>query len=104
MVSSLGFTAQFKAPYTHNQLAKMERQWATLVDSATAMMQHAICPSKYWDLALRTVVYLRNIIPTPASSGGSGGVPDTVLHGTHVDLSHLKVFGCSAYLRLEDKY
>jgi hypothetical protein len=41
MVSSLGYTAQFAAPHTHNQLVKMERQWATLADSATAMLQHA---------------------------------------------------------------
>jgi hypothetical protein len=47
MVSSLGYTAQFTAPYTHNQPVKMERQWATLADSATAMLQHAHCPAKY---------------------------------------------------------
>jgi hypothetical protein len=101
MVSSLGFSAQFTAPYTHNQLAKMERQWASLADSATVMMQHANCPSKYWGLAMRVAVYLRNKLPTPAASGGSGGVPYCVLHGAHADLSHLKVFGCSAYLRLD---
>jgi hypothetical protein len=38
MVSSLGYTPQFTAPYTHNQLAKMERKWATLADSVTAML------------------------------------------------------------------
>jgi hypothetical protein len=75
MVSSLGFSAEFTAPYTHNQLAKTERQWASLADSTTAMMQHANCPSKYWGLAMRTVVYLRNRLPTPVASGGSGGVP-----------------------------
>jgi hypothetical protein len=47
MVSSLGYTAQFTAPYAHNQLAKMERKWATLADSATAMLQHASCSTKY---------------------------------------------------------
>jgi hypothetical protein len=34
MITSLGYTAEFTAPYTHNQLAKMGRQWATLTDSA----------------------------------------------------------------------
>jgi hypothetical protein len=74
MVSSFGFTAMFTAPYTHNQLTKMERQWATLADSAAAMMQHANFPSKYWGLAMRTTVYLRNTLITLAASGGSGGV------------------------------
>jgi hypothetical protein len=53
---------------------------------------------------MRTAVCLRNGLPTLAASGGSGGVPYCVLHGAQADLSHLKVFGCSAYLRLEDQY
>ena len=47
MVSSLGYTSQFSHPFTHNQLDKMERQWATLADSATAMLHHAKFPTKY---------------------------------------------------------
>jgi hypothetical protein len=82
----------------------MERQWATLADSATAMLHHANCPAKYWGLAMRTATYLRNRLPSPVASGGSGGVPYTVLHGVPTDLAHLKVFGCTAYLRLEDPY
>jgi hypothetical protein len=82
----------------------MERQWATLADSATAMLQHAHCPAKYWELAMRTAAYLRNRFPSPAAFGGVGGVPYTLLHGVPTDLAHLKVFGCTAYLRLEDLY
>jgi hypothetical protein len=100
MVSSLGYTAQLKAPYTHNHLAKMERLWPTLADSATAMLPHANCPTKYWGLAMRTAVYLRNRLPLLDASG----VPYTLLHGVPTDLAHLKVFGCTAYLRLEDRY
>jgi hypothetical protein len=44
MVASLGYTAKLTAPYTHNQLAKMECSWATLADSTIAMMQNANCP------------------------------------------------------------
>jgi hypothetical protein len=101
MVAWLGFTAQFTATFTHNQLAKMERQWAILADSTTAMMQHANCPSKFWGHVMRTSAYLSNRLPLPAASGGSGGVPFYVLHGTQDELSHLKVFKCSAHLRLE---
>jgi hypothetical protein len=104
MVSSLGYTFQFTAPYTHNQLGNMERQWATLADSATAIPQHANCPTKYWGRAMRTAFYLRNRLPSPDASGGSGGVPYTMFHGVPTDLAHLKVFGCTAYFRLEDRY
>jgi hypothetical protein len=108
MVSSLGYTSQFTAPYTHNQLAKMGRQWATLADSATAMLQHANCSTKYWGLAMRTAVYLRNRLPSSAACGDFGGVPYTLLHGVPTDLAHLKVFGCvvsnTAYVLVADSY
>jgi hypothetical protein len=91
MVSSLDYTSQFTAPYTHNQLAKMERHWATIADSATAMLQYANYPTKYWGLAMRTVLYLRNRLTSPDASNGYGGVPCTLLHGVPTDLAHLKV-------------
>jgi hypothetical protein len=91
-------------PCTQNQLAKMERQWAILADSATTMLQHANCPTKYWGLAMHTAVYLHNRLPSPAASAWSGGVPYTILHGVPVDLAHRKVFGRTAYLRLEDRF
>jgi hypothetical protein len=53
---------------------------------------------------MRTAVNLRNHLPTPAASGGFGGVPYTILHGVLTDLDHVKVFGCTVYLRLEDRY
>jgi hypothetical protein len=104
MVASLKYTAHFTTPYTHNLLAKMERKWATLADSVTAMLHHANCPTKYWGLAMGTAVYLRNRLPSPAASPWSGGVPYTLFHGVPTDLAHVKVFGCTAYLRLEDRY
>jgi hypothetical protein len=53
---------------------------------------------------MRTFVYLRNRLPTPAASGGSSGVPYTIIHGVPTDFAHVKVFGCTAKLRLEDRY
>jgi hypothetical protein len=51
--------------------------------------------------AMRTEVRLRNQLPTPAASGGSGGVPFyTLLHCVTSDISHLQGFGCSARLCL----
>ena len=55
-------------------------------------------------LATRTIAYLRNRLPTPAASGGSSGVSRTILNGVPTDLPRVKVFGCTAYLRLKDRY
>jgi hypothetical protein len=68
------------------------------------MLQHADCPTKYWGLAMHTVVYLHNRLPAPTASNGSGGVPYTILHGVPNDLAEVTVFRCTAYLRLEDRY
>jgi hypothetical protein len=42
--------------------------------------------------------------PRPLLAAVFGGVPYTMLHGVPTDLAHLKIFGCTAYLRLEDRY
>jgi hypothetical protein len=52
---------------------------------------------------MRTGVYLQKSLPKPVASGGSFGVLDTLLHGIPANISYPKVFGCSAYLRLEDR-
>eukprot|EP00873_Tetraselmis_striata_P017931 jgi/Tetstr1/438195/TSEL_026795.t1 len=44
-------------------------------------------------------------LPSPSAANGAGGVPYCLLHGVpQVDLSDLRVFGCTAYLRLEDRF
>jgi hypothetical protein len=53
---------------------------------------------------MRTVVYLRNRIPSPTASGGSGGVPYNILRCVPNDLAHVKVCGYTAYLHLEKRY
>jgi hypothetical protein len=53
---------------------------------------------------MRTVVYLRNRLCTPVASGGLGGVPYTIFHGVFTNLADVHVFGCTAYLRLEDRF
>jgi hypothetical protein len=68
------------------------------------MLQHANCPTMYLGLTMRTVVYLRNRLPTSAAFGGSGGASYTILHGVPTDLAHVKVFGCTPYLRMDDRY
>jgi hypothetical protein len=53
---------------------------------------------------MREAVYLLNRLPIPATSGGSSGVPHTILQGIPTAFAHVKVFGCTAYLGLEERY
>jgi hypothetical protein len=69
MVYSLGYIAQSTIPYTHNQFAKMEREGATLADSATTILQHANGTIRTWALlCARLSIYSTDSLyrPPPA--------------------------------------
>eukprot|EP00873_Tetraselmis_striata_P040371 jgi/Tetstr1/460635/TSEL_005832.t1 len=57
------------------------------------------CDPNYLDTACPSMA------SSPSAANGAGGVPYCLLHGVpQVDLSDLRVFGCTAYLRLEDRF
>eukprot|EP00873_Tetraselmis_striata_P028973 jgi/Tetstr1/449237/TSEL_036442.t1 len=66
------------------------------------------CDPNYLDTACRSMVRecgFSDRLPSPTAANGAGGVPYCLLHGVpRVDLSDLRVFGCTAYLRLEDRF
>eukprot|EP00873_Tetraselmis_striata_P026590 jgi/Tetstr1/446854/TSEL_034332.t1 len=105
MVRECGFSDRFTAPYAHHQLGRVERRWGSLGQRAVCRMQHSHAPRRFWGLAMRHSAFLANRLPSPSAANGAGGVPYCLLHGVpQVDLSDLRVFGCTAYLRLEDRF
>ena len=57
-------------------------------------------PHFYWAKAVNTVVYLMNRNPTTAVQNVT---PEEKYTGTKPDLSHMKVFGCIAYVHVPDE-
>jgi hypothetical protein len=53
-------------------------------------------------LAMRTTLYMQSCMPTLAASGDHGGVPFALLYGHIAYRPHLKVWGCTAYLLVDD--
>jgi hypothetical protein len=47
-------------PYTHWQLARIERQWRTLAEGAKTLLGAADLPDKFWGHAFMAMVYIRN--------------------------------------------
>jgi len=92
-----GIAIQRTAPYSHWQLARIERQWGTLASSAQAMLHGARLGKQYWGLAMAAAVYIRNRV----WSAGAGGIPYQMVHGVAPDLGNLRVFGCPAYVHLD---
>jgi hypothetical protein len=92
-----GVSHDFFAPYSHWQHGRMERQWGTLVPAAKSMLHTAGLDHSFWSLAMNVAVYIRNRVCCEAS----GGVPFELVTGRSVDLSHLRVFGCPAYVYVD---
>ncbi|KIY68249.1 hypothetical protein CYLTODRAFT_443449 [Cylindrobasidium torrendii FP15055 ss-10] len=77
-----------------------ERANRTIAEGATALLREAKLSDWFWALAVAAFVYVRNRCPTSA-------IPDTTPHtnwsGQKPNLSHLRVFGCLAYVLVKKK-
>jgi hypothetical protein len=83
------------APYAHWQPGRIKRQWGTLVPMAHSIIRQAALPKSYWAMAMADAVRIRNRV--------HGSVPYELATCRRVDLSSMRVFGCSAYVH-DDKY
>ena len=86
------------APYTPEQLAKIERMWRTLGEGACAMLHASGLPDEFWALAMDAMAYIYN--RTPRASNEENVTPMESLTGLVPDLAHLRVFGCRAYMHV----
>ena len=57
-------------------------------------------PDFYWAEAVATAVYIMNRTPTAAIHGMT---PEERYTGRKPDISHLKIFGCIAYVHVPDE-
>jgi hypothetical protein len=97
MAHQLEVSLQFSAPYTPTQIGMMERMWRTLFNMVRALLSRASLPKEFWVLAARCATYLINRL----YSSAAGDIPWCLLHpGQLLDLSHLRTFGCAAYVMI----
>ena len=91
---------QFTCRYTPQQNGVAERKNRHITEVARALMSEKDMPKYYWVEAVHTVVYILNRTPT-------AGIHDMTLEerfiGIKSDVSHLKVFGCIAYVHIPDE-
>jgi len=57
-------------------------------------------PHHYWAKAVSTTINIMNMTPTAAVHGMT---PEEKCSGRKLDLSHLKMFGCIAYIHVPDE-
>lgn len=92
-----GIKHQKTVSYTPQQNGVAERANRTIIDKAVTLLQESHLPKCLWGEAVNTVIYVKNRIFTVAVKGKT---PEEVWSGKKIDLSHLRVFGCAAYMHI----
>jgi hypothetical protein len=85
------------SPYRHDQNGQIERDVQNVMDKARTLMASYDVPSKYWEFAVDTAVYLINRSPT--SSNGYK-TPYELVYGVKPDISNLVPFYCPGVYHL----
>ena len=97
--ASKGVQHQLTAPYTPEQNGSAERLNRTLLEKVRAMLQDAGVNKILWGEALICANYVRNRSPV----SGLSTTPLEMFSGYKPDVSHLRVFGCTAFAHVPKK-
>ncbi|KAD3067463.1 hypothetical protein E3N88_35343 [Mikania micrantha] len=97
LCSEDGIQRYHTTPYTPQQNGVVERKNQTVLGATRSMMKAMNLPQWLWGETVRHVIYLLNRTPTKALEGKT---PYEALKGRKLRLSHLKVFGCKAYVKV----
>lgn len=97
---SEGIRHERTVPDNPEQNGVAERLNRTLIETVRAMLCDSKLPKRFWVETLSTAVYLRNRSPTKALAGVT---PYEALYQEKPDVSHLRVFGCTAFSKVNDK-
>jgi hypothetical protein len=92
-----GISRQKTTPYTPQQNGVAERMNRTLMEKARCMLSGVGIGQEFWAEAVGTACYLVNRSP---SSALGDKTPQEVWTGKEPSLTHLKVFGCDAYVHV----
>ena len=95
---TMGIARELSVSYTPQQNGVAERANRTIMEAARSMLHAAnLQLPTFWQYAVHAAVYLRNRSPTRALDNVT---PYEAWRGDKPDLSHLRVFGCRAYMYL----
>ena len=86
-------------PYTQNLNGVSERKIRTVVERARTMLLEARLLERFWGDAVATAVYILHWSATKALTGQTAF---EAWFGRRPNLSHLRRFGCDAYLHVPD--
>ncbi|THH27330.1 hypothetical protein EUX98_g6847 [Antrodiella citrinella] len=97
MLADLGIKVLQSAPNMHQQNRRAERWIQTIMDKAEPMRFDTCLPPSWWEFAVGHAVHVYNRTPMKRLEWWT---PHELLTGDVPDISHLRVFGCGAYIYL----
>jgi hypothetical protein len=84
----------------HNRNGVAERKNKHIVEVTRAMLNEKNLPDYFWAEVVATIVYIMNRTPIAAVHGMT---PEEKFTGKKSNVSHLRVFGCIAYVHVLDE-
>ncbi|PRQ36654.1 putative RNA-directed DNA polymerase [Rosa chinensis] len=97
-LSTQGIVHQTSCVGTPQQNEIAERKNRDLLEKTRALMFQMNVPKKFWSQGVLTATYLINRLPSRVLGFKS---PLEMLKGRKIDLSHLKVFGCTCFVHIQ---
>ena len=92
-----GIKRHYTAPYSPQQNGVVERRNRTVVAMVRSFLKGMKMPVTFWGEAVRHSVYVLNMLPTRAIAGKT---PYEAWKGKKPHLQHIKVFGCTAHMKV----
>ncbi|MGZ6285724.1 MAG: reverse transcriptase domain-containing protein, partial [Ktedonobacterales bacterium] len=98
-IASKSMTHSASPPYAHELNGIVERVIQTVTDMARCLLVQAGIPDKYWTVAFHHAVWLRNRLPSTSLGDKS---PYEMVTGKPASFEGVHMFGCSAFVRVDD--
>ena len=92
-----GIEHQTSMPYSPQQNGRAERFQQTIINKAESMWHAAGLSDGFWKHAVGTAVHVYNVTPI---SKAEFLTPKEMWSGSKPDISHLRIFGCAAYIHV----